>query len=306
MRFPDLGRARGLLLLEAASFKPLAVFRIGIAFVLLAQVQVLWRFREILLAEEGPIPWAVTDRILDPLLPRLSTFAAVLGPPGIGPEQVTAMFLALHAVAALLLLVGWRTRIAALVAWGTYLPLRYTAHLFFYGIGSMLLIGLFYCVILPVGRAWSLDALRRAREAAGDALDASLSIAVLRIHVCIVYLAAGLSKAVGEQWWSGEAVWRSLSLPRFQQYDLQAAAAFPLLLQAAALGAVAVQLAYPVLVWTRFRAAIVLVTELMHLAIAVFLGLWLFSAVMIVFNLAAFGESLWNALRRWSRATARA
>ena len=110
-----------------------------------------------------------------------------------------------------------RTRWAAALAWATYLPLRYTGHLYFYGIGGMLLIGLFYCLVLPVGREWSLDARRRAPSAAReeDALDASLSVVVLRIHMCIVYLAAGVSKAVGEQWWTGDAIWRAISLPRF-------------------------------------------------------------------------------------------
>ena len=67
-----------------------------------------------------------------------------------------------------------------------------------------------------------------------------------------------------------------------------------MVLQALALGSMAVQLAYPVLVWTRLRVAIVILSELLHLGIAVFLGLWLFSGVMIVLNAAAFGESIWR------------
>ena len=62
------------------------------------------------------------------------------------------------------------------------------------------------------------------------------------------------------------------------------------------------QLAYPVLVWTRFRVAIVVLAELLHLGIAVFLGLWLFSGIMIVLNAAAFGESIWRTVaERWPR-----
>ena len=38
-------------------------------------------------------------------------------------------------------------------------------------------------------------------------------------------------------------------------------------------------------------------TELLHLGIAIFLGLWLFSGIMIVLNAAAFGESLWRTVR---------
>ena len=294
--------AGGSLLLEASSFIPLAIFRIGLAAILLAQAQVLWEYRELLLDEFGPVPWIISDRMLDPFLPRLSYLAAWLAPAGISSKELVAGFLIAHGIGAALLLAGYCTRWAALLAWATYVVLRSTGHLYFYGIGGLLLIGLFYCIFLPVAREWSVDRLVEARRThpADDHLDASLSVLVLRIHVCIIYLAAGLSKAVGEQWWSGDAVWRALSLPRFQQFETAQVFAYPEVLQLAALGAVIVQLAYPVLVWTRLRAAIVLVTELMHLGIAIFLGLWMFSGVMIVFNLAAFGETLWKAGRRWS------
>jgi len=304
MRFPDATGARRLLFLETASFKPLAILRIGIGVVLLAQAQVLWRYRDLLLNEFGPVPWVISDRLLDPLLPRLSTFSAWLAPHGVSSDAVVLAFLALHAVSAALLLVGYRTRWAAGVAWLTYLPLRYTGHLYFYGIGGMLLIALFYCVVLPVGREWSLDARRGVARASPEeeAMDASLSVVVLRIHMCIVYLAAGVAKAVGDQWWTGDAIWRAISLPRFQQLDLQSLVSFPFLLQAVTVGAVLVQVAYPVLVWTRLRAVIVLFAELLHVAIAVVMGLWLFSLVMMVLNIAAFGESVWKALLRWQKA----
>ena len=306
MRFPDATGARRLLFLEAASFKPLALFRIGIAAVLLAQAQVLYRYRDLLLNEFGPVPWVISDRLLDPWLPRLSHFSAWLAPYGVSSDALVALFLAAHALAGVLLLFGYRTRTAAVIAWLTYLPLRYAGHLYFYGIGGMLLIGLFYCVVLPVGREWSVDARSRPPPAAGDdeAMDATLSVVVLRIHMCIIYLSAGVAKAVGDQWWTGDAIWRAISLPRFQQLDLQSLVAFPFLLQATTVGAVLVQVAYPVLVWTRLRAVIVVFAELLHVAIAVVMGLWLFSAVMIVLNVAAFGESLWKAVRRWTGADA--
>jgi hypothetical protein len=60
-----------------------------------------------------------------------------------------------------------------------------------------------------------------------------------------------------------------------------------------------VQLVFPLLVWTRYRVAIVIAAELLHLGIAIFLGLWLFSGIMIVLNAAAFGESIWRTVAAW-------
>jgi hypothetical protein len=231
----------------------------------------------------------------DPLFFKLSHVAAILAPLGIGADTSVAILLLAHVLAATALLAGFRTRPAAIATWLTYLPLKNTGILFTYGLGSLLLIGLFYCMLMPVGRAWSMDRLA-GREPRGDAEWVPFSIVVLRLHLCIVYAAAGLSKALGEQWWTGDAVWRALSLPQFQQFDPAPLLAFTPLLQAVAIASVLVQLTYPVLVWTRLRALAVFFTELLHLGIAVSLGLWLFSLVMIVFNAGAFGESLWRAL----------
>jgi hypothetical protein len=286
---------------DAASYKPLAILRIGTAAVLLLQAVVLWKYRDLLLAEYGPVPWMVSGLFVDPWLPKLSDFAPLAGRVGIGSAGLVELVLLVHAAAAAALLAGWHTRSAAIVTWATYVPLKTTGFLFTYGIGGMLLIALFYCVVMPVGRAWSVDE-RRAPAAVHPGEDAALAVLVLRIHVSLIYLGAGVSKAVGPQWWSGDAVWRALSLPQFQQFDPAPLAGYPLLLQAAAIVALASQLLYPALVWTRARVFIVVLTELIHLGIAVFLGLWLFSAMMMVLNAAAFGEAVWNALDRRLRA----
>ena len=293
MRFAE--KARALLASDSAAPQPLAIFRIGIATVALVQAIVLWHYRDLLLAQFGLVPWIVSEPMTDPLLLKLSHVAALLEPFGIGADAAVAVVLLVHGVAASALLVGLATRPAAIVTWLTYLPLKNTGILFTYGLGALLLIGLFYCMLMPVGRAWSVD---RAFRATPDDEWVSFSVGVLRIHLCIVYAAAGISKALGEQWWTGDAVWRALSLPQFQQFDPAPLLGFTPLLQATAIASVLLQLAYPMLVWTRWRALAVFCVELLHLGIALALGLWLFSLVMIVFNAGAFGESLWRSLPR--------
>ncbi len=295
MRFPD--RVRATLFSDSAAPQPLAFFRIGLAAVALWQALVLSRHRDLLVDEFGLVPWIISEPMTDPWLPKLSHFAGLLQPLGAGSDAAVTILLLAHAACATLLLVGYRTRAAAIATWLTFLPFKNTGVLFTYGFGALLLIGLFYCMFMPVARAWSLDA--RAGRPGGDEESTCLSVVLLRIHLCIVYAAAGVSKAVGEQWWSGDAVWRALSLPQFQQFDPAPLLALTPLLQAAAIGAVLLQLLYPVLVWTRLRALVVLLTEALHLGIALFLGLWLFSLVMVVFNAGAFGETLWRAYRKW-------
>jgi predicted DCC family thiol-disulfide oxidoreductase YuxK len=159
----------------------------------------------------------------------------------------------------------------------------------------MLLIALFYSLFMPMGREWSVDRALQAGKPL-PAADASYCVLMFRLHICIIYAASAFSKAVGEQWWSGDALWRALSLPQFAQFDPQPLLAAPWLLVAASFATITCQLLYPVLVWTRLRVPIVVLAELMHLGIAIFLGLWLFSTMMIALNTAAFGQSLWRAL----------
>lgn len=288
---------RRVFLSDAAAYEPLALLRIGTALIVLAQAAVLWRYRDLLLGEHGPVPWAVGRLYVDPWLPTLADLAPWAAAAGIGSDGLVLSVLAVHAAGAVLLLVGLHTRAAAVATWLTYVPLKLTGFLVTYGIGDMVLMALFYCLFMPVGHAWSLDR-RRGRGVPAPGEDARFSVLVLRVHLSIVYLGAGVSKLVGVHWWSGEAIWRALSLPQFQQFDMSWVAAYPALLQAAALGATVSQLLYPVLVWTRARVAIVVLTELLHLGIAIFLGLWLFSAMMMVLNAAAFGEAVWKGLRR--------
>jgi predicted DCC family thiol-disulfide oxidoreductase YuxK/uncharacterized membrane protein YphA (DoxX/SURF4 family) len=295
--FADL---RKVLFSEAASYKPLAILRIGTAFILLAQGAYLWEYRELLLYDNGYIPWSLSDQMMEPLLPRISILAAALAPLGVTSQQATMLVVGAQLVAALCLMLGLGTRASAFVAWLTHLAIMGSGVAYTYGLGKVLLIALFYCLVMPVGREWSLDRrLGRSRSGAVAGEDASLSVLVLRLHVCIIYAAAGLSKAVGEQWWTGDALWRALSLPQFQQFDPAPLLAYPFVLQAAALGSVAIQLLFPVLVWTRLRVATVIAAELLHLGIAIFLGLWLFSGIMIVLNAAAFGESIWRSVTAW-------
>jgi len=267
--------------------------RIGLGAILLVQAFVLWKYRDLLLNPTGPVPWSLGDSWVDPLLPRLSDLLPLYSMFGLSMEVLVASVLAIHALAAAFLMIGYRTRAAAIFAWVTFLLLKHSSPAFIYGIGSMLLIALFYSVFMPVGRQWSVDRALATTPAPGG--DATFSVLVLRVHMCIIYGASGIAKAAGEQWWSGEALWRALSLPQFQQFDLAWLARLPLLVQCLAIFTILVQLAYPILVWTGARVPVVVLMEVLHLGIAAFLGLWLFSAMMIALNTAAFGEALWKA-----------
>ncbi len=187
------------------------------------------------------------------------------------------------------LLLGYRTRLAACLAWLTHTALITSSYMSSYGVDQFAQIGLFYCLWFPVGHALSLDrAAGRVRGA--PTFDSWLGLRILQLHVCIIYLASGVAKSLGEQWWNGEAVWRAvMSSPLDGPIDCSFLATVPWLAKGLCWMTLALEAGVVAFVWhPRLRKLWLLGIVGMHMSIALLMNLWTFSATMIVFDLAAF------------------
>jgi hypothetical protein len=271
-----------------ASARPLAVLRIALAVVLLAQAAALARDLDDLCGPLGLMQWPINEAMIGGTVPRVGWLADLLEPWGVSPHGALLGTAVAYLVSLVALLLGWRARLAAGATWLTHLLLMKTGVSVTYGVDSLANIGLFYCLWMPVGRALSLDAwFGRCVDRPDGA--ARLSLRVLQVHLCLVYLTAGLAKANSAQWWNGEAIWRAVMREDFGQFDFSWLASVPLLAVAASLGTLAVEVGYAFCVWPRrTRRWTALATVGLHAGIAVALGLWSFSGVMIALNVAAF------------------
>jgi hypothetical protein len=187
------------------------------------------------------------------------------------------------------LLMGWHSRLAAFTAWFTHLTLMMSDRTPLYGVDDFAHIALFYCLCMPVGHAWSLDVLA-GRVSAMPSFAARLSLRVLQIHLCVVYLSSGIDKATAPpyQWWDGELIWMTAMSPDYGKFPAEWLASVPWLPTILGLGALFVELAYAFLVWPqRTRRWMAGSTVLLHVGIALFMGLWSFGAVMIVLTASA-------------------
>lgn len=274
-----------------ASAAPLAALRIGVALVLLLQAAMvapaffeLYGRASVL---EGP-----PDNLYSWIgLPRLGWIIDHLAPFGIRGAWILAGTGVLYAASLVALLVGWRARAAAALAWSTHFLLLMEAYNTNYGVDYFAHIFLFYLVWMPSGAALSLDRARR-RERAGPTAAARLACRVVQLHLCVAYLSSGLAKAAGEQWWNGEAIWRALMLPAYRQVDMSWLADHAWLPRVAGWAVLLVEIGYPVFIWPRrTRAVWIAAIVALHVGIAVFLGLTLFGLLMPVLTLAAFGVS---------------
>lgn len=275
----------------AASPVPLAKFRIAVALFCLARFWIVAGSIQDVYGQYGLIQWAITKSTTLPWLPHLGDLAIWLAPLGLSAGQTVLAVLALFHLGAVLLLLGFLTRASAALCWLLHFLLLSAGGGMVYGMDMFAHLALFYCVIMPCGAALSVDA-RRSRRPIMPSTAAGVTRRMLQIHLCLVYFSAGFEKALGEQWWNGEAVWRSLTMPTFRQFEFGWLAGQPWIPASLGWLTLATEILYGVFIWPRRTRPIWLAATIgMHVFIAFFLGLWLFAAIMILLNLGAFGFS---------------
>jgi len=273
--------------LRPAAPDALAFLRIVVAVIALFQLAQLWPHLLELYGNSGFVQWVVLEAGSQGWEPSLARLALVLHRYGVGAATTVYGVFGVYGLALAGLLVGWRTRLCALIAWAAHVLTSNSGYLSLYGVDTMLHVLLVYLCAFPCHGSWSLDA-RAGRVAHTPALW-RIGMRTLQLHLCLIYLNTGLGKAMGEQWWTGEAMWRALMQPQFSAFDFSWLAQVPLLPKVAGWGVLLVELGYAVAIWVPpLRRPWLLATAALHLGIGVCMRLWLFSLTMIAFNAAAF------------------
>lgn len=271
-----------------ASPRPLAIFRIGICAVLLLQALFIGGALMDLYGPRGLVQWGIVQQMIVPDVPTIGAISEWLAPLGISPGLCVKGVFLLYVAALGSLLIGWHSRISAVVAWLTHFTMNMSGNASIYGVDMFANIALFYCIWFPVGHALSLD-LSNGKVSGKPSADARLSLRVLQIHLCIVYLSSGIEKASGAQWLNGEAIWRSLIRPDLGQVDFTWLASVPVIAIILCWGTLFVEIGYALFVWIpKTRKLMAMATIGLHAGIGLFMGLWSFSALMITLTFAAF------------------
>ncbi len=221
-----------------------------------------------------------------------------------------------HSVALViffLFTVGYCTRVMSVLAWLAAISYIHRTQQILFGMDTMMNILMFYLMIGNCGAALSVDrvinryrAVRASLRRSGTLDPATLAYLerpplsvtagfaqrLLQVHFCFIYMASGLSKLKGPAWWNTNAYWDTLVNPEFtlihyQWYEtlVREAASVRPLYAAIAAGGVAFtficEIGLPFLVWTRLRPYLVMMGFILHAGIAVFMGLWIFSLLMM-------------------------
>ncbi len=209
---------------------------------------------------------------------------------------------------AVMLLVGYRTRLTTVLSWLLYsIPIRgdlLTPDINV-DLGNYLLaLFLFWGVFLPLGANLSFDARRHGTTKPIRFL--SIGSAAILVQVFIIYFSAGVTKNMGEWISEATALETVLGIPRFSTEFGQSLIQFPAILAFFSVATIALEIIGTVLLFVPGRTLNVRRTIIttafigFHVGIAVLMGIGIFPFVMMFVWLIFLPTSVWDRLFRKS------
>ncbi|WP_078661097.1 HTTM domain-containing protein [Streptomyces sp. NRRL B-24484] len=272
-----------------------AVVRIGFGLAWLGFLLREWPNRRVLYGDRSPWSADLSDRLLS------ATHAFTVLSWSDGRLWFETVY-HLGILAAVLMVLGWRTRASAVLFAVTVLSLQNRNVLVGDGGDNVVHLMAMYLLLVRSGLVWSLDARRRARReapaapagelrAVRDALVTMLhncGMAIIAAQVVLIYSTAGWYKVQGSRWQDGTALHYPLHLDYFSPWpELSALLGSSLVVTfVLSYGTVILQVAFPfTLADRRLKNVLLALMIAEHSAIAVVLGLPFFSLAMIAADL---------------------
>ena len=188
------------------------------------------------------------------------------------------------AVSAVSLIVGYRTRLAAVVVFCCLLSLeRRTPSVFNSGDGLLRILAL-YLMLAPAGASLSVDRWRTARDRFWEfPARAPWALRLMQIQLSAVYLGSVWEKLHGAPWTDGTAVSYAMQLQDFQRFAPPDLITHSMLVSSVmSYWTLAVELMIGILVWNKAARPVVLLLGVgLHLGIDMTLRIGFFSAAIL-------------------------
>jgi hypothetical protein len=252
----------------------LAVFRIAFGVVTLGWTLSLMPDLEAFYSHHGiePVHHAYQGLGVWGLLNSFDSYPAAVG-------LCTAL-----AVAAVCIIVGYRTRLATFVVFCGMLSLeRRTPSVFNSGDGLMRILAL-YLMLAPAGASLSVDRWRTARDRFWEFPErAPWALRLMQVQLSAVYLGSVWEKLHGAPWTDGTAVSYAMQIADFQRFAVPDLLTHSMLFSSVmSYWTLAVELMIGILVWNRAARPLVLGLGVgLHLGIDMTLRIGFFSAAIL-------------------------
>ena len=274
--------------------RTLAAFRVGLGGLILADLILRARDLRAHYTDFGVFPRDVLVQYLNPAAWSLHIAD--------GGLWFQAVLFAAAGVFAVMLMLGWRTRLVTIASWALLLSLQNRNPLILSGQDNLILLLAFWAMFLPLGARFSVDAALR-HEPTPDAPNAYLSVATaaLLVQGMSMYLFSALLKSDPQWIPDGTAVHYALQLDYFATPFALWLRQFDGLLKVLTWYVWTVELVGPFLIFCPvfhrpLRMLFLGVFVTMHAGFWFCLEIGLFPAVSILMNLAFLPGHVWDRL----------
>lgn len=281
--------------------RPLAWFRCWLGVLSLVNLWLLWPDMPMWLGDDGVLPPDVHRQLTSGT--RLSVFM-ITG----SSDAAIAIIRGLALVGGCGLCLGIFPRCAALCAWLAAVSYSWRNMDILHSGDNLIRIGTFFLIFARSDGALALPrAIRRAlwpRAPSGGEPSRDLVSAwpqrILQLQLCVLYLVAGIWKAMGPTWRNGTAVGLVLQLGEFQRFPIPDFFMTPFMSQVMTYGTLAFELGFPLLVWIpSLRIPVLLLGIAFHAGLDWVMNVQLFQWLITAYYL------LWLKPRRTSAPLAR-
>lgn len=201
-------------------------------------------------------------------------------------------------IAVVCFTVGWQTRVFGWVTAALVISYANRATGALFGLDQILAFLTLYLALSRSGDVFSVDRRLRVAEHSEKTFPHqswlnTVATRLMQIHLCVVYLFAGLGKCQGETWWNGEAIWGAFASYEYQTVDMTFMADHMTLVAVATMLTLVWEVGYAALIWPRLTRPIMLAIAIpMHLGIGICMGMMTFGLVMLIANV-AFVDPRW-------------
>lgn len=191
-------------------------------------------------------------------------------------------------VASIALMVGWRSRLAALLVFVGVMTFERGNPFTFNSGDALIRLEALFLVLAPCGAAYSLDRRRAVGSFWSAQVRAPWVIRLMQVQVTVIYVFAVLDKLQGHTWTEGTAVSYALQMTDIGNFSIpHAITSNALLMNVATWVTLSLELAIGVLVWKpRARAKVLAAGVALHAALVLTFGIAFFSFAIFVLYLA--------------------
>lgn len=272
-------RWNSLKIVFGVDLRTLALFRMGIGTMLLVDLVLRMRDLSAHYTDAGVFPRQAAIEYLSNW--RISLYLAN------GSFDFQLLMFAIAGLAALLLALGWRTRLMTVLSWLLLMSLHNRNPLLLQGGDNLLLMMLFWGMFLPLGARFSVDAALDSRTAMRDNAYFSVATIALLVQFMSVYFFSAFLKS-GPEWLPlGSATFLALNTDVMVTWVGVWARQFPVLLQGLTYFVWFLELLGPLLIFSPLffipiRLTLMIFFMLMHLGFLGMLHVGLFPFISIL------------------------